>query len=523
MTKKKKDMINRNQKRAVIYIRYSSHNQSDGYSIEYQLEQAKAYAERNGYTIVGEYIDEAKTGKFSAGRDELFRMVGDASKDIFDIIIVFSFNRAFRNTRDALNVHFDLMEKYGIPVHSVIEPIDMSTPHGKFSATNLFAMHELSSDITAAHVKAAMYYAVQQGYYMGGKVPFGYKLVGTGEYTKGRERKRFAVCPDNAPHVQEIFALYNAGVSTFVIAEMLFNKGVRNKKGTAISPSTLRRLVTFDGYTGTSKHYFKGYDTLVTDKLYPPIISQEVYDAAQAEREKRSTKDRPRYSKNDYYYYFSGKTYCAKCGRLATIINSDAGRNRYYYCSTVRTIGVENCKNPSIRCDDTDKVVMDAIYEHILNDDAIKSVAKEITTIAQNSKKPEIDVPSLEKRKKEIKDAMKTLLQNSAFKKISEDVFEETSNELNEELNQIEKQISIAKQTEIPITEEAVVDFLKSMRKQHKKNIHTVKIIFDTFVEKISFKDHTIIADLIVPPILNRGTIGRANVPLYNKHIIIEL
>ena len=41
MAKAKRDRINRNKNRAVIYIRYSSNNQSDGYSIEYQLEQAK--------------------------------------------------------------------------------------------------------------------------------------------------------------------------------------------------------------------------------------------------------------------------------------------------------------------------------------------------------------------------------------------------------------------------------------------------------------------------------------------------
>ena len=74
MAKKKKDMINRNQKRAVIYIRYSSHNQTEGYSIEYQLEQARKFAERNGLTVVGEYLDTAKTARRTAGRDELFKM-----------------------------------------------------------------------------------------------------------------------------------------------------------------------------------------------------------------------------------------------------------------------------------------------------------------------------------------------------------------------------------------------------------------------------------------------------------------
>lgn len=522
MIKKKRDRLNKNNKRAVIYIRYSSTNQSDGYSIEYQLEQAKAYAERGNFTIVGEYIDKAKTAKETAKRDELFRMIDDASKDMFDVIIVFSFNRAFRNTRDALNVHFDLMEKYGIPVSSVIEPIDMSTPHGKFSATNLFAMHELSSDITAAHVKAAMYYAIQQGYYMGGKVPFGYKLVGTGEYTKGRERKRFAICPKNAPFVQQIFDMYNAGVSTFVIADMLYNKGVRNKKGTAISPSSIRRIIAFEGYTGKSTHHFKGYDPLTTDKLYPPIISEEIFEATIEERKKRANKCAPRYTGNEYYYNFSGKSFCAKCGRLMTVVCSDQRRNRYYYCSSTRTTGVKSCGIGG-RCDTTDKLVMNAIYEHILNDNAITTVAKKIVDIAQKTKKPEIDVPALQKRKAEIKEALKELLNKSIYKKISDDVFEELSAEHTKELESIEKQIELSKHIETPITEEDVLAFLKSIKKQDKKNIHSAKAIFDTFVEKITFNDGKIVADLIVPPILYRGTIGRAKEPLFKNSIILDI
>lgn len=523
MAKTKKKRINKNLKRAVIYIRYSSTNQSDGYSIEYQLEQAKAYAERNGYTIVGEYLDTAKTAKKTAGRDELFQMINDAGKDIFDIIIVFSFNRAFRNTRDALNVHFDLMEKYGIPVASVIEPIDMTTPHGKFSATNLFAMHELSSDITAEHVKAAMYYAIQQGYYMGGKIPFGYTVVGTGEFTKGRERKRFSLCPTTAPIVKQIFDMYNSGMSTLVIAKTLNDKGILNKNGKPLSPNNIRRIIAFDGYTGTSVHHFKGYDTLTTDALYPKIITIETYETATEERKKRGRKTSPRYSGKDYYYYFTGKSYCGRCGRPTTINTTRERRNRYYCCSSIRTVGVKSCKKSSVRCDTTDKLIMDAIYEHILNKEAIKTVAKEVFTIAQKTKKPDIDIASLKRRQKEIKEALKELLNKSIYKKISEDVFNETSAEHNEELASIEKQIALAERTEKPITEESVVEFLKSIKKQDKSNIHSAKAIFDTFVDKVTFYDDKISVVLIVPPIMNRGTNGRANVPLYNISIIIEL
>lgn len=522
MAKKKKDMINRNQKRAVIYIRYSSHTQTEGYSIEYQLEQARRYAERHGLTIVGEYIDTAKTAKRTAGREELFKMIDDAGKDLFDTIIVFSFNRAFRNTRDALNVHFDLMEKYGIPVHSVIEPIDMTTAHGKFSATNLFAMHELSSDITAEHVKAAMYYAAQQGYYMGGKVPYGYKLVGTGEYTKGRERKRFVIDPETAPIVRQIFDMYNSGVGTMAIANMLYEIGAVAPHGKKFSPYNVRAVIRFEGYTGTSTHHFKGYEPLVTDKMYPQIISRDAYNTAMEENKKRTKKYVPRYTGKDYYYYFTGKSQCGKCGAYMSVNSTNNKKNRYYLCSTIRGAG-PRCKNTSVRCEIVDEAIMNAIYKHILSDKAIEKVAKEVFAKAQEVKKPEIDIKALKKRETEIKKALKSMAEKFAFGKIPEEIVTELTEEYTKELEQIERQVFNAQQEAEPITEDSVAAFLKSLQHLDKKDIHSIKIIFDTFVENVVFNDNELAVTLIVPPMLNRGGIGRAKSSLFNKSIIIRL
>ncbi len=523
MAKKKKDMINRNQKRAVIYIRYSSTNQSDGYSIEYQLEQARKYAERNGYTIIGEYIDEAKTGKFSAGRDELFRMVDDASKNLFDIIVVFSFNRAFRNTRDALNVHFDLMEKYGIPVHSVIEPIDMSTPHGKFSATNLFAMHELSSDITAAHVKAAMYYAIQQGYYMGGVVPIGYTLTGTGEYTKGRERKRYAICPKYAPIVQEIFSLYNAGVGTTTIAQILFEKGVRSANGKVISDSSIRRILANSSYTGTSTHYFDGYEPITTDALFPSIITKETFEESKRQKEKRKRRSMPRYTGKEYYYYFTGKSYCGKCGMRTRGSSANERKDRYYFCASHQNIGVKHCNLPTMRTDTIDALIMNAINEHILNKDATDKIAKEIHKIAVKENAIKTDISALEKRQEELRKTLKKLANSYLENVISKDILEDLSEGKKEELESIEQQLLSINSQAKPVTEKDIKVFLNTIKKKKTGDIHAKKAIFDTFVDKVIMHPTHLSVDLIVPPISYKGTSGRANVPLYNIPIILEL
>lgn len=77
---------------AVIYARYSSHNQTEQ-SIEGQLQICHEFAQRNGYTIVGEYIDRAISGTTDA-RPDFLRMIEDSAKKGFQFVIVYTKEKA---------------------------------------------------------------------------------------------------------------------------------------------------------------------------------------------------------------------------------------------------------------------------------------------------------------------------------------------------------------------------------------------------------------------------------------------
>ena len=252
--------------RAVIYIRFSSHKQTDSYSIEYQQEECLKHIERKGYKYVNAYIDEAKTGKKTAGRDALEQMLFDAGRNKFDRIIVFSFSRSFLNTRDALNTNYELMEKHGITIESVIEPIDLSSPHGKFSGTNLFAMHELQSDITAAHARAGMYIAAKQGYYLGGPITFGYDTYETGEFTRGKPRKKYCINEEDAEIVKMVYQMFLDGFSINYIRDELVRRDIRMKQSGNLIPSTgIGRMLKDKFYIGIRKYDVKGYEPLAIE------------------------------------------------------------------------------------------------------------------------------------------------------------------------------------------------------------------------------------------------------------------
>ena len=71
---------------AVIYARYSSDNQREE-SIEGQIRECTAYAEKNGITIVKHYIDRAISAK-TDNRPEFQQMIKDSDKKLFDIVLV---------------------------------------------------------------------------------------------------------------------------------------------------------------------------------------------------------------------------------------------------------------------------------------------------------------------------------------------------------------------------------------------------------------------------------------------------
>ena len=72
--------------RGVIYARYSSDNQREE-SIEGQIRENTAYAQKNGIDIVGTYIDRAYSAK-TDNRPEFQRMIKDSAKKGFDVVIV---------------------------------------------------------------------------------------------------------------------------------------------------------------------------------------------------------------------------------------------------------------------------------------------------------------------------------------------------------------------------------------------------------------------------------------------------
>ena len=104
--------------KAVIYARYSSDSQREE-SIEGQIRECTAFAEKNGITVLRHYIDRAFSAK-TDNRPEFQNMIKDSNKKLFDTVIVWKLDRFSRNRYDSAK-YKAMLRKNDVKVISATE------------------------------------------------------------------------------------------------------------------------------------------------------------------------------------------------------------------------------------------------------------------------------------------------------------------------------------------------------------------------------------------------------------------
>lgn len=106
--------------KGVIYARYSSDHQREE-SIEGQIRECTAFAEKNGITLLHNYIDRAYSAK-TDNRPAFQEMIKDSHKKMFDGILVWKLDRFARDRFDSAH-YKNLLKKNNVRVVSATEPI----------------------------------------------------------------------------------------------------------------------------------------------------------------------------------------------------------------------------------------------------------------------------------------------------------------------------------------------------------------------------------------------------------------
>ena len=148
-------------KRAAVYVRVSTVDQHP----ENQLHELRQFASQRGLQIVQEYVDHGFCGA-RARRPELDRMMEDARRHKFDVLLVWSCDRLARSTRHLLQT-LDELAGFGIQFLSQREAIDTEGPLGRAIIVIVSAMAELERCIIVERVRAGMRRAKLEGRQIG--------------------------------------------------------------------------------------------------------------------------------------------------------------------------------------------------------------------------------------------------------------------------------------------------------------------------------------------------------------------
>ncbi|AEH81399.1 recombinase family protein [Sinorhizobium meliloti] len=146
---------------AALYLRVSTPDQKP----DLQYDGLRAYAERAGLTIVGEYCDIAVSGR-REGRPKLNALMTRARNRELDCVLVWKFDRFARSTRHLLTA-LEEFDHLGVRFISLQDQIDTASPMGRAMFTIIGAMAELESSLISERVTAGMQAARSRGKHLG--------------------------------------------------------------------------------------------------------------------------------------------------------------------------------------------------------------------------------------------------------------------------------------------------------------------------------------------------------------------
>lgn len=457
--------------KAVIYARYSSDNQREE-SIEGQIRECTAFAEKNDLTILKHYIDRAYSAR-TDHRPAFQEMIKDSDKHLFDMVIVWKLDRFSRDRYDSARYKV-LLKKNNVRVVSATEVIS-SGADGILLESVLEGFAEYYSADLAEKVTRGMTENALKCKFNGGSMPIGYVID---------EEQHFQIDPLTAPFVLEAFKRYIEGATMKELIDFFNEKGIKNKSGGDINYNSIQRMLNNRRYIG--EYAFR--DIVVPDGI-PAIVPKELFDRVQAKLAKN--KKSPARHKAEEDYLLTTKLFCGCCGAYMCG-ESGKGRSgevhRYYKCVSIkkrRTI----CNKKSVRKDWIEDIVVNATMKMLMSDTTIDAIVSALMTLqdAEN-----VNLPLYEKQLKETNVAINNLL-NAIQAGILNRSTKERFDQLEATRDELENKIAVEKLAKPRITEEQLRFFLDRFRKLDVRQLSHHRMLIDTFINAVFLYDDKLV------------------------------
>ncbi|MED4599678.1 recombinase family protein [Paenibacillus validus] len=399
--------------RCAIYARVSTVLDSQKDSLESQVSHFENYIKDKGWELVDIYADEGITGTSTAQRHQLKRLLKDAERGLFDVVLIKALSRLSRDTSDSINI-VRTLNSHNVKLYSSRE----GEIKDEFQLTVISIVNQRQSEDTSYNVSWGIAVKSRNGIFHG-TPPFGYDKVKPGKLVPN---------PVHALTVQLIFDLYlNKGMGVQAIANYLNDElGVlpSRKNTKKWYDSSIRLMLTNRHYIGDlvqgrskvdvknkkflqekgykKRHKIEESEWIVIPNQHEPLITREMFEAVQEKMKQKAVRVfRGRGRKS----LFARVAFCADCGAGMNFKND----RQSYVCSTYQKNTAKKCSSHIIKHDVLKKAVLANLKDLLDNSLNMQSLVD--VTIQRAGIKKNNAAKELEKVQREISKLDKELVQ----------------------------------------------------------------------------------------------------------------
>ena len=383
-------------KRAVIYARVSTDEQTKGYSLQTQIESCKQYAVERGYVLLHIFSEDYSGA--SLDRPELNNVRDFLTNEDVDVVIVYDVDRLARKSIYQALIEEEFMRD-GAVIEYVIGQYDDSD-EGRLQKQIRGSIAEYEKAKILERSKRGKRGKAMSGFVLvGSRPPYGYSVVSE------PHKAWFEINEEEAEIVRAIFSWYLYGdesgkpLSMNAIAKKLTNVGVptrgdkqshffKKRDQGVWAAAMIRRILGNETYTGT---WYYGKTKMMEDGkkrkpkpkcgfgkqvrrprdewiavTVPVIIDEETFKRATA-RIKVNAEQSDRSAKHEYL--LGRRLRCAKCNY--TYKGRTRHQNHYYYCGGKEQVPVSLCDAPAFRGKDVDFTMWNWLVSLIKNPQAL--------------------------------------------------------------------------------------------------------------------------------------------------------
>jgi site-specific DNA recombinase len=308
--------------------------------VQRQLEDCERLADRKGWLIVEQFVDDDLSAWSGKHRPEYARCLEALDSGLLDGLLVYDLDRLHRQPRE-LEDFIVLCEQRGLTnVASVSGDIDLTTADGQFQARILGAVAKKESDDKSRRIRRKHEELAAAG-----------KVSGGGSRPYGYEADKRTIRASEAAIVRECARRFLAGESIRAIASDLNERQISTVSSGAWSPQTLRRMLASARIAGQREHRGE----VVASAEWPGIISptdSTKIRAKLADPERRTNRSARR-------YLLTRLLKCGLCGEYL-VARPRSGGQRRYACAAGP--GFSGCGHLYLTADEAERWLLDACF-----------------------------------------------------------------------------------------------------------------------------------------------------------------